>query len=45
MIDVRNKRCGHPGCTTIPSYGVGGRKKREFCFKHPKGGMVNMNRK
>ncbi|CAM9259314.1 unnamed protein product, partial [Ectocarpus sp. 13 AM-2016] len=35
MVDVTHKRCGRPGCTKWPSYGVeGGSEKAEFCFQH-----------
>lgn len=42
MVDVYNKRCGYPGCTKGPSYGVAGSKKREFCAQHATDGMVNV---
>lgn len=42
MVDVYNKRCGFPGCTKGPSYGVAGSKKREFCAQHATEGMVNV---
>lgn len=41
-MDVYNKRCGYPGCTKGPSYGVAGTKKREFCAQHATEGMVNV---
>lgn len=41
-MDVNTKRrCGHPGCTTRPSYGMEGSKTARFCARHAKGGMVN----
>ncbi|CAM9887986.1 unnamed protein product [Sphacelaria rigidula] len=42
MVNVVNKKCGHVGCSTIPSYGVAGRNKAEFCSKHARSGMVNV---
>ncbi|CAN0041536.1 unnamed protein product [Pylaiella littoralis] len=45
MVDVKNKRCTHRGCTKQPSYGVAGTKTAEFCSGHAKGGMVNVFKK
>ncbi|CAN0288654.1 unnamed protein product, partial [Ectocarpus sp. 13 AM-2016] len=42
MVDVRSKRCRHPGCTTRPSYGEHGSKEPEFCAQHALQGMVNV---
>jgi len=33
--------CGQAGCSKIPSFGVPGRK-REFCARHAKDGMVSL---
>ncbi|CAN0032688.1 unnamed protein product [Ectocarpus fasciculatus] len=44
MINVRRKRCGHPGCTKRPSYGNPGSKKAEFCTQHAQHDMVNVRR-
>eukprot|EP00752_Nemacystus_decipiens_P016879 g15111.t1 len=39
----RARMCGHPGCTTRPSFGVeGGSKKAEFCAQHAKAGMLDV---
>lgn len=41
MIDVKNCRCKHPGCTRQPNYGhEGGRAK--FCSSHKLEKMVNV---
>ena len=42
-MNVISKRCGHPGCTKQPLYGVEVSKKAEFCAGHKKEGMVNIN--
>ena len=41
MVDLRTKRCGHPGCTMCATFGVQGSKKAEFCGRHAKTGMVS----
>lgn len=41
MIDVKNCRCKHPGCTRQPNYGhEGGRAK--YCSSHKLAEMVNV---
>lgn len=41
MIDVKNCRCKHPGCTRQPNYGhEGGRAK--YCSSHKLSQMVNV---
>lgn len=41
MIDVKNCRCKHPGCTRQPNYGhEGGRAK--YCSSHKLAKMVNV---
>eukprot|EP00752_Nemacystus_decipiens_P004262 g3893.t1 len=40
MVNIANKRCGHPGCNKQPWYGMEGSKTREFCAQHRKEGMV-----
>jgi len=34
--------CAQLGCTTAPSYGTSGSKKRKFCKRHATEGMVNL---
>ena len=34
MEDVRNKRCVHPGCKTLPTFGYPEDRKRRFCKAH-----------
>lgn len=41
MANVRNKRCGLPGCNKNPSYGVQGSKAAASCAGHAKEGMLN----
>lgn len=45
MVNVKSKRCGHPGFSKGPSYGKEGTKKAEFCKQHAKDGMVSVNHK
>lgn len=45
MTNVVRKKCGHPGCTKIPSFGIVGSKKAEFYSKHAKPGMCNVKSK
>ncbi|CAM9270271.1 unnamed protein product, partial [Ectocarpus sp. 12 AP-2014] len=33
--------CNEPGCSTVPSYGAPG-TKRKFCKLHAKAGMINV---
>ncbi|CAM9551221.1 unnamed protein product, partial [Sphacelaria rigidula] len=40
MVNV--KKCGYEECFTLPSYGVVGSKKAEFCSKHASTEMVNV---
>eukprot|EP00903_Cladosiphon_okamuranus_P014339 g13313.t2 len=40
MVDVVNKRCGHPGCNKHPSSDVQGSKTADLCAEHKKEGMV-----
>ena len=42
MVNVVSKRCCQQGCYKVPSYGVDGSTKPEFCFDHKKGGMMNV---
>lgn len=43
MVSVlNNKTCVQDGCTTQAYFGVAGTKKKEYCAKHAKGGMVNV---
>lgn len=41
MMDVRNRRCEHAGCTRQPSYGQEG-QRRQFCFTHKREGDVDV---
>ena len=34
MVNVKSKKCDHHGCAKLPSYGVAGTTKREFCSAH-----------
>jgi hypothetical protein len=36
-----NKTCAEPGCNTLPSYNFKGMKKRLYCMKHKKEGMIS----
>lgn len=40
-MDVMNTSCGHPDCSTRPSFGVEGSNTRKFCAKHMQEGMGN----
>jgi hypothetical protein len=42
MIDVKNKTCQHPGCSTQPVYNFEGESKGAFCVTHMKEGMINV---
>lgn len=42
MLGVAHKSCEHKGCSTIPSYGLKGTRKREFCLKHNVEGMASV---
>lgn len=42
MVDLKKKRCAHPDCPKIPSYGVDSSKKGEYCAAHALAGMVNV---
>ena len=41
MVDVRNKRCAHGGCTKQPSFGKAG-SKAEYCRDHAEDWMVDV---
>ena len=41
MVNVHNKKCGHPACIKQPHYGMASTRKREFCSKHAKKGKEN----
>lgn len=45
MIDIVNKRCGHPDCNTVALFGVDGTTKPELCAEHAHDGMVSVIRK
>ena len=40
MVDVKSKKCEHPGCMKQPGYNVPGSKAGRFCSGHKEGGMV-----
>ncbi|CAN0343566.1 unnamed protein product [Ectocarpus sp. 8 AP-2014] len=42
MTNIAKKRCGHPGCIKIPSFGNDGGKKAEFCSQYARQGMVDV---
>jgi hypothetical protein len=42
MVDVKNKKCEHPGCSTRPSYNVEGETNGRFCFDHKLDKMINV---
>ncbi|CAM9464884.1 unnamed protein product [Ectocarpus fasciculatus] len=44
MVNVRSRRCGHPGCVKQTSYGKPGSKSAEFCHLHREPGMINVKR-
>ena len=41
----KSKRCLHHDCTKVPSYGVDGSKRVEFCSEHKTDGMVDLKPK
>ena len=45
MVDLKNKTCGHKGCTKQPSFGVDGSSMKEFCSDHERVGVVNVAHK
>lgn len=45
MVDVRNTRCGHPGCSTQATFGRIGSKIAQFCSSHAAQGMINVKSK
>lgn len=44
MVDVVNKRCGHPSCSKLPSFSMAGTKRRVMCAEHALDGMVSVKR-
>lgn len=40
-----SKRCSHEGCTKLPSWGLAGSRKHEFCAQHAMEGLVEVVRK
>jgi hypothetical protein len=45
MIDVKHKKCVHPGCKTQPVYNVEGETTALYCVKHKLEGMINVKDK
>lgn len=43
MVYVKNKRCGHAGCSKVPSFSYEGEKEGRFCVQHKEQGMMNVN--
>ena len=41
-MDVKSRRCKHPGCVKAPSFSLPGSKLGEFCSVHKKEGMVDI---
>jgi len=44
MVDLRSKRCLHRGCSKVPSFGVDGSNRSEFCSEHKRDWMVVVQR-
>ena len=44
MVDVKNKRCEHPGCDSRPTFDIKGGKGR-FCVTHKTAEMVDVKSK
>ena len=45
MVNVKNKKCIHEGCRTIPVYNNDGEKKALYCAVHKLEGMVDVKNK
>ena len=46
MVDVKNKRCEHEGCTSItPCFNLPTERRGRFCGSHRLPGMVNVTKK
>jgi hypothetical protein len=45
MVEVNNKKCNEENCNKRPSYNFKNEKKGNFCFKHKKTDMINVNEK
>ena len=39
-MNVVSKRCGHPGCNKVRSFGLEGNKRVEFCARHKREGVL-----
>ena len=42
MVDVKNRRCEHPGCTSRPVFNREGESRGRFCAVHREPGMVDV---
>jgi plastocyanin len=42
MVDVKNQKCIHEGCTTRPNFNKSGESKGLYCSLHKQDGMVNV---
>ncbi|CAM9755844.1 unnamed protein product [Sphacelaria rigidula] len=40
MVNVGSKTCGEEGCSKLPSFGMAGSRKAEYCATHARTGMV-----
>ncbi|CAM9737290.1 unnamed protein product [Scytosiphon promiscuus] len=45
VVEVPDKMCGRPGCTTKSSYGSANSQRPEFCAPHASKGMVDLRHK
>ena len=45
MIDIKRKKCDHPGCTIRPSYNFEHESKGKFCAEHRDVNMINVTNK
>ena len=45
MVDVRNKRCSHNGCTGYLTFNLEGSKTGAFCKQNAEDGMMYIRNK
>ena len=45
MVDIKSKRCQHPGCQTIPNYNYARETTALFCSSHKLENMVDIKNK
>ena len=45
MVDIKSKRCAHPGCDTRPTYNIPGSKIALYCSSHKQDGMIDIKHK